>query len=105
MPLEIEPITSAPSSADQTEPRPPNRLVPRDDRAGDRQQQQVAAARGLVDREQPRGGHDAADRRHRRAERRTRSTRMPRDADARAPRRLGVAADRVDVAAEAACAW
>ena len=28
MPLEIEPITSAPSSASQTEPRPPNRLVP-----------------------------------------------------------------------------
>ena len=28
MPLEIEPITSAPSSAVQTEPRPPNRLVP-----------------------------------------------------------------------------
>ena len=28
MPFEIEPITSAPSSADQTEPRPPNRLVP-----------------------------------------------------------------------------
>src|SRR5918992_842461 len=28
MPLEIDPITIAPSSADQTEPRPPNRLVP-----------------------------------------------------------------------------
>src|SRR5512139_589634 len=28
MPFEIEPITTAPSSADQTEPRPPNRLVP-----------------------------------------------------------------------------
>jgi hypothetical protein len=28
MPFEIEPITSAPSSAAQTEPRPPNRLVP-----------------------------------------------------------------------------
>ena len=28
MPLAIEPITTAPSSADQTEPRPPNRLVP-----------------------------------------------------------------------------
>ena len=28
MPFEIEPITSAPSRADQTEPRPPNRLVP-----------------------------------------------------------------------------
>ncbi len=28
MPLEIEPITRAPSSAVQTEPRPPKRLVP-----------------------------------------------------------------------------
>ena len=28
MPFEIEPITSAPSSAVQTLPRPPNRLVP-----------------------------------------------------------------------------
>jgi hypothetical protein len=28
MPLEIEPITSAPSRAVQTEPRPPKRLVP-----------------------------------------------------------------------------
>ena len=28
MPLEIDPITIAPSSADQTKPRPPNRLVP-----------------------------------------------------------------------------
>ena len=28
MPFEIEPITSAPSSADHTVPRPPNRLVP-----------------------------------------------------------------------------
>ena len=28
MPFEIEPITIAPSSADQTKPRPPNRLVP-----------------------------------------------------------------------------
>ena len=28
MPLEIEPITSAPSRADHTVPRPPNRLVP-----------------------------------------------------------------------------
>ena len=28
MPLEIEPMTSAPSRADQAEPRPPNRLVP-----------------------------------------------------------------------------
>ena len=28
MPLEIEPMTSAPSNADQAEPRPPKRLVP-----------------------------------------------------------------------------
>ena len=28
MPLEIEPITSAPRSADHADPRPPNRLVP-----------------------------------------------------------------------------
>jgi hypothetical protein len=28
MPLEMEPITSAPSSAAQTRPRPPNRLTP-----------------------------------------------------------------------------
>jgi len=28
IPLAIEPITSAPSNADQTFPRPPNKLVP-----------------------------------------------------------------------------
>jgi predicted dehydrogenase len=28
MPFEIDPITRAPSKADQTEPRPPKRLVP-----------------------------------------------------------------------------
>src|SRR3954449_5281924 len=28
IPFEIDPITTAPSSADQTDPRPPNRLVP-----------------------------------------------------------------------------
>ena len=28
MPLEIEPMTSAPSNALQAEPRPPNKLVP-----------------------------------------------------------------------------
>ena len=56
IPLEIEPITSAPSSADQTEPRPPKRLVPGDHRARDREQQQVVAAGALVDGQQSRGG-------------------------------------------------
>ena len=65
MPLEIEPMTRAPSSADHTVPRPPNRRRARDDRAGDRVQQQVGAAGGLVDREQARRGHDAADGGHR----------------------------------------
>ena len=45
MPLEIEPITSAPSRADQTLPRPPNRLVPAITGPAIAQQQQVAAAR------------------------------------------------------------
>ena len=69
MPLEIEPITRAPSRAVQTEPRPPKRLVPAITGAGDRQQQQFAAAGGLVDGEQARGGQDAADRGHRAGDR------------------------------------
>ena len=99
MPLEIEPITRAPSRAVQTEPRPPKRLVPGDHRAGDRQQQQFVAARVLVDGEEPRGGHDAADRRHRAGDREDRDP-DPVDADAGAARRLVVAADGEDVAAE-----
>ena len=62
MPFEIEPITSAPSSADQAEPRPPNRLVPPMTAAAIAVQQQVAAAGRLVDGEQARRGHDPAER-------------------------------------------
>ena len=92
-------MTRAPSSADQTLPRPPNRRRARDDRARDRVQQQVGAAGGLVDRQQARGGHDAADRGHRRGEREDDHAHLE-DGDAGAARGLHVAADRVDVAAE-----
>ena len=70
-----------------------------DDRGGDRVQQDRAAARVGVDRAQARGEHDAADRRHERADREAGDL-DPVDVDARAPRGLGVAADRVDVAPE-----
>ena len=99
MPLEIEPITRAPSSAVQTEPAAAEQARARDHRTGDRQQQQVAAAGVLVDREQARGGEDAADRRHRAGDAEDGDPDAV-DADARPPRRLGVAADGEDVAAE-----
>ena len=95
----------APSSADQTRAAAAEEAGAGDHRAGDRDQQQVAAARGLVDGEQPRRGQDAADRRHR-AEHSVKTIDAdPVDADAGPPRRLGVAADGEHVAAEQASAW
>ena len=81
-------------------PAPAEQRRAADDRRGDRVQEDLAAARVRVDRAQPRGEHDAADGRHQRADREAGDA-DPVDVDARAPRRLGVAADRVDVAPEA----
>ena len=100
MPLEIEPMTSAPTSAVQTAPRPPKRLVPAMTGPGDREQQQFAPAGGLIDGEEPRGGHDAADRRHRPRHREDDDSDLF-DPDAGPPRSLDVAADGEDVATEA----
>jgi hypothetical protein len=86
---------------DVVEERAPDPLAgARDDRSGDGEQQQVAAARALVDGEEARGGHDAADGGHRGAEREDDHTHAP-DLDAGASRRFGVAADGADVPAEA----
>src|SRR4051794_34651701 len=70
-----------------------------DDGRRDRVQQDGAAARVRVDRAQARGEHDAAERRHHRADPEAGDLDVV-DVDARAPGRLGVAADGVDVAAE-----
>ena len=74
-----------------------------DDGGGDGVQQQVAAARGLVDGEQAGGGQDAADGGHARAQREHGEAHAV-DRDAGPPGRLGVAADGEDVATEAGAA-
>ena len=80
-------------------PRPPNSDVPPITAAAIEYEQDRAAALVRVDRAAARGEHDAADAGHQRADREAGDL----DAvhvDARAPRGLRVAADRVDVAAE-----
>lgn len=73
---------------------------PGDDRTGDGHEQQVAAAGGLVDGGEPRGRENAAGR----SERRTQDEHEHPDVvdlDPRTAGRLGIAADREDVAAYA----
>ena len=99
IPFEIEPITSAPSSADQTEPRPPNRLVPAitgpaiasSSRSFPPEPWFTARSRDAC-MMPPIAAIDPADREHHHAD--------LVHADSRPPRRLGVAADGKDVTAE-----
>ena len=93
-------ITSAPRIALLIVPAAAEQRRAADDRRGDRVQEDRAAARVRVDRAQPRGEDDAADRRHREQIAKT-AIRIAIDVDARAAGRLGVAADREDLAAEA----
>ena len=98
-PLSIDAMTSAPSTADLMCPRPPNSDVPPMTAAAIEYRRIWPPPALGVDRAQARGQDDAAERRHRRADR-EHDDLDPVHVDARAPRRLGVAADRVDVAAE-----
>ena len=99
MPFEIVEISAAPISALRTSPRPPNRLVP----------PMTAAAIASISSVLPpafrstlfrRGGeHDAAEAGHDARDHEDEDA-DPRHVDPGPPRRLGVAADRVDVPAE-----
>ena len=98
-PFAIVAITAAPSTALRTSPRPPKRLVP-----------PITAAEIASSSSVPPPWSGATERRlpasmmpptpAMRPEIMKTRIRMRGDADAGAPRRLGVAADRVDVAAE-----
>src|SRR4051794_26165965 len=99
MPSEIDPMVIAPRSADHTDPHPPNRLVPAMTGPAMANRSEVATAGGSVDGEQPGGGEDAADGRHRAGDAEHEDADAP-GADPRASRGLRVAADRADVAFE-----
>ncbi len=92
-------MTSEPSRAPRTSPRPPKRLTPPMTAAEIESRSSVPPPALQVHRLEPRGeddpadaGHDPGDREH--------EDPHARDVDAGAPRGLGVAADGVDVAPE-----
>ena len=100
MPLFTVVITAAPQQRVHDPPVPSEQARPADHRGRDREQQELAAARSRVHRPQPRGQDDPAHARHEARDHEDGDP-DPVDVDPRPPRRLGVAADGIDVPAEA----
>ena len=98
-PLDTVAITSDPSSAPRTSPRPPKRLTPPMTAAAIAFRSSVPGGNVSATEFTLRREHDAADRCGRA---RDHEDEHPdaRDVDARAPRRLGIAADRIDMPPE-----
>ena len=98
-PFAIVAITAAPSTALRISPRPPKRLVPPITAAEIASSSSVPPPWSRSTRADVRREHDAAEAGHRAGDHEDEDP-DARDVDAGAPRRLGVAADGVDVAAE-----